>query len=137
MFNPKYRKEITSEHFKEEFACTGAQLISVVESLKGRLSSHVWYGADLRGAGHGGLQRIGADSELIEYCSKVDQFLSGVFLCIDSRYTSQNFQEIALETEDPPFRPIDCEGVLLEIRAFDTSYFEIYSEDQELSGSKA
>lgn len=134
LFNPKNRILVTSEYFKDEFVCSGPQLISVVESVKGRLPSHIWYGADIetvgKGASYYNLERIGSDSELIEYCSKVDQFFSGVFLYIDSRFESQNFQEIVLETEDPPYRPINCKGVLLEIRAFDTSYFEIYSEEE-------
>jgi hypothetical protein len=37
-----------------------------------------------------------------------------------------------LETEDEPFRSINCSGVLVEIRTFDTSYFEIYLEDAVL-----
>lgn len=56
----------------------------------------------------------------------------GSFLCIDSNFASQNIQGIELETEDKPFRSIACDGVFLEIRAFDTSYFEIYSEDKEI-----
>lgn len=35
-------------------------------------------------------------------------------------------------TEDEPFRSLDLNGVLIEIRAFDTSYFEIYSENKIL-----
>jgi hypothetical protein len=37
-----------------------------------------------------------------------------------------------IHTEDEQFRPLNLEGVLLEIRAFDTSFFEIYSEDGNL-----
>lgn len=45
---------------------------------------------------------------------------------------SQNIQGIELETEDQPFRSINCKGILIEIRTFDTSYFEIYAEDKHL-----
>jgi len=39
---------------------------------------------------------------------------------------------VELETEDKPFRSIDSDGILMEIRAFDTTYFGIYAEDLEL-----
>jgi hypothetical protein len=37
---------------------------------------------------------------------------------------------IELGTEDEPFRFISCNGALIEVRMFDTSYIEIYSEDE-------
>ena len=46
--------------------------------------------------------------------------------------SSQSFQDVELETEDEPFRPINANGILIEIRAFDTTYFEIYSDNKEL-----
>lgn len=39
---------------------------------------------------------------------------------------------VELETEDEQFRSLELEGILIEIRAFDASYFELYSEDLEL-----
>jgi len=60
------------------------------------------------------------------------QFIWGVFLCIDKKYSSQNVIGVELETEDKPFRSIDSDGILMEIRAFDTTYFGIYAEDLEL-----
>jgi hypothetical protein len=37
-----------------------------------------------------------------------------------------------LETEDKPFRSLACDGIFLEIRTFDTSYFEVYAEDKKI-----
>jgi hypothetical protein len=113
----------------------------MVNSIKGFLPQHIWYGADVEAVGKGAskynlnsiqLNVIGVDSQFIEYCSEIEQFIWGEFLCIDSNSSSQNMQNVELETEDEPFRSIDCAGVLIEIRAFDTTYFEIYSEGIEL-----
>ena len=142
MFKPKYRILITSKCFpQDEVICLGSQLISIVTSIKNDLSPHIWYGADVDAVGKGAkkynlnkiqLSLIGSDLQFINYCSEIDQFIWGDFLCIDSNFTSQSFQDIELETEDEPFRPINANGVLIEIRAFDTTYFEIYSDNKEL-----
>lgn len=55
-----------------------------------------------------------------------------MFLCIDNNLPSQDIYSVELETEDETFRSIACDGILLEIRTFDTTYFGIYSEDYEL-----
>jgi hypothetical protein len=142
MFNPKYRILLTTKCFpQDKVVCLGAQLISIIKSIKNFLPQHIWYGADVDGVGKGArkhnvnniqLNRIGDDLHFIEYCSEIEQFIWGVFLCIDSKFSSQNIQDVELETEDDPFRSIACDGILIEIRAFDTTYFEIYSEDMEL-----
>lgn len=142
MFNPKYRILIRSKCFpQDKVVCLGTQLISIVNSIKNFLPEHIWYGADVDAVGKGArkynlkgiqLNLIGADFQFIEYCSQIEQFIWGEFLCIDSNLSAQNIRNVELETEDEPFRPIDCTGVLMEIRAFDTTYFEIYSQDIEL-----
>ncbi len=139
MFNPKYRVLVTSKCFPhDKVICLGSQLISIVNFIKDMLPKHFWYGADINAVGKDAmrfnvndvrLNIIGTDSQFTEYCSQIDQFICGVFLCIDSNYFSQNIQEIQLETEDERFRSISCDGILLEIRTFDTTYFQLYSED--------
>jgi hypothetical protein len=142
MFNPKYRVLITSKSFpRDKIVCRGSQLISIVNSIKDFLPNHVWYGADVEAVGKGAMKHqlndiklnvIGTDLQFIDYCSKIEQFIWGVFLCIDSNVSSQNIQGVELETEDEPFRSIAYDGIIIEIRTFDTSYFEIYSEDRIL-----
>lgn len=139
MFNPKYRVLLTSKCFTEnEVVCLGTQLISIINSIKNFLPSHIWYGADVEAIGKGAMKHqlndiklnlIGIDLHFIEYCSVIDQFIWGIFVCIDVNFSNQNIHSIELETEDAPFRSIACDGVVIEIRTFDTSYFEIYSED--------
>lgn len=140
MFNPKYRVLLTKKCFpKDAVICRGAQLVSIVNSFKDFLPRHIWYGADVSAMGKGAMKHqlnaiqlntIGNDLNFIEYCSGIEQFIWGVFLCIDSNFSSQNIKGIELETEDEPFRSVACDGVIVEIRTFDTSFFVIYSDDQ-------
>ena len=142
MFNPKYRILLTSKYFPEDGVVgLGTQLISIINSIENYLTPHLWYGADVEAVGKGArkhglnniqLSKIGNDLQFIEYCSEIEQFIWGVFLCIDKNFSSQNIQGIELETEDKPFRSINTKGILVEIRAFDTTYFGIYAEKIEL-----
>jgi hypothetical protein len=141
MFDPKYRILLTSKCFPgDKVVCLGTQLISIVKLVGDLLPQHVWYGADIEAVGHGARKRnfsslqpnlIGTDLQLIEYCSEIEQFIWGEFLCVAPLF-SQNIQNIELETEDKPFRSIACDGILMEIRTFDTTYFGVYSEGDEL-----
>lgn len=142
MFNPKYRILITSKHFpKDGIVGLGTQLIAIINSIESCLTSHLWYGADVEAVGKGAkkydlnniqLRKIGSDLQFIAYCSEIEQFIWGVFLCIDKKFSSQSFYGIELETEDKPFRSINAKGILMEIRAFDTTYFAIYTESIDL-----
>ena len=137
MFNPKYRLLIPPESFPEDQCiCLGSQLISVINVLKKNLPAHTWYGADVQAVGKGGvdlsgfqLKSIGSDEQFISYCLNISQFIWGVFLCISKVCLPSN---VELGTEDEPFRSIPCSGILIEIRMFDTSYIEIYSEDENM-----
>ena len=51
-------------------------------------------------------------------------------MCVDYRYRTESLQNIELETEDEAYRAIDGIGILLEIRAFDATYFEVYLNDK-------
>jgi len=142
MFNPKYRILLTSKYFPEDGVVgLGTQLISIINTIESYLTPHLWYGADVEAVGKGAtkhglnniqLRGIGTDLQFIEYCSEIEQFIWGVFLCIDKNFSSQNIQGIELETEDKSFRSRNAKGILIEIRAFDTTYFCIYTEKIEL-----
>ncbi len=142
MFKPKYKISLTEKCFpKAKFVCLGSQLSSIISYIRDFLPKHTWYGADVDAIGKGAtkhnvnniqLNEIGSDLQFIDYCSEIEQFIWGVFLCINSNFSSQPIQSVELETEDEPFRSIPCDGVIFEIRTFDTSYFEIYSDDESL-----
>jgi hypothetical protein len=142
MFQPNYRIPITVQSFpKDNGICLGTQLSSIVQFIKNYLPDHLWYAADVDAIGkHANIEAfknykpslVGNDLQFIHYCSGIRQFIWGVFLCICNGIPSQEIENIELETEELPFRPIHCNGILLELRTFDTSYFEIYSEDQKI-----
>lgn len=142
MFKPKYRILITSKYFPEDRVVgLGTQLISILDSVKNYLPPHVWYASDVEAIGDNienqnlasiQISLIGTDLQFIQYCSGIDQFIWGVFLCVDKQFSSRNILGIQLETEDEPFRPINSNGIIMEIRAFDTTYFGIYTEELEL-----
>jgi|GEM_PF-875160 len=142
MFNPQYRILLTSKCFPEdEVVGLGTQLISIVNSIKHYLVPHLWYGADIESIqkiptkhdlNNIQLSVIGTDLQFIQYCSEIEQFIWGVFLCVDKNFSSQNIEGIELETEDKSFRSISAKGILIEIRAFDTTYFGIYTDNIEL-----
>ena len=103
---------------------------------------HFWCGADVEALGKGRikyclkdiqLKYIGSDAEFIDYCSEIAQFIWGVFVCLDQNFLSQDIQGIELETEDRPFRRIEAQGILIELRTFDTTYFCLYTDDLELA----
>lgn len=142
MFDPKYRLLIPAESFPEDRCiCLGSQLISVIHVLKKFLPAHAWYGADVQAVGKGGvdlnlsgfqLKSIGSDEQFVSYCLNISQFIWGVFLCFSKIFLPSNISNVELGTEDEPFRSIPCNGVLIEIRMFDTSYIEVYSEDGDM-----
>lgn len=121
--------------------CLGTQLLSIINVVKDLLPRHMWYQADVEAVGNDGialdihghhLTLIGSDFLFSRFCSEIESFYSGVFLCIDAKFSSQDIQNIELEATDDSFRPINLDGVLLEIIAFDASCFEIFSEDKKL-----
>ena len=89
MFNPQYRLLITKKCFpSDQFICLGSQLISIVNLLKNIIPTHIWYGADVDATGKGAkeldingfrLNLVGTDQQLVQYCSKITQFIWGYF----------------------------------------------------------
>lgn len=78
------------------------------------------------------LSEIGSDEALIKLSSQINQFLSGVFLAINKNTINLKIEQLKVGTEDEQFRSLPLEGILIEIRAFDTSLFEIYTEDKKI-----
>ena len=123
--------------FNQEFSCLGQQFANIIEILMKDIPAVVWYASDVDSIGDNSFishytspypQKIGSTEELLEFVKKVDQFLSGVFLAFPvdkGDVLSESFY-----TEDEPYRSIG--EAILEIRPFDTSYFEVYSYRKEL-----
>ena len=140
MFKPNFKLILDKDFFcPDKVVCLGSQMISIINFLKHILEPHTWYGADIDAFGKGVkkftldpkyIKKIGTDASLIKICSEIDQFLSGLFFAIQNKYSVQKSIALNISTEDEPFRPLNIEGILIEIRTFDTSYFEFFSEDE-------
>ena len=117
--------------------CLGEQLVQILETIEALIPEIIWYGADVEtngdrpwGLGLNGPipKKIGTTKDLIKMSKGVDQFQRGVFLAFSEDQGRQLSEE--LDTEDREFRNMG--KAIIEIRAFDTSYFEIYAHDFEL-----
>ena len=136
----QYLIRLNKEVFPQDpVVCLGSQLKSIVEKLSELMESHVWLAADVDALSpmpeklaidSFQLRKIGDDQLLINLCENIDQFLSGVFIAV--RLNNCKYSELPIGTEDEQFRSLSLDGVLLEIRAFDTSCFEMYSDDLDL-----
>lgn len=142
MYAPKYLIRLSPDKFKLTYAgCLCEQLRELLESAHQLLPPHHWYGADIDVDYYEKdfikhrdflIRKIGNSLALTEGILPERQFLSGVFMAISEGVSDDKIEAIEVGTEDDMFRSLDLDDVLLEIRAFDTSYFEVYSEEKEL-----
>jgi hypothetical protein len=70
--------------------------------------------------------KIGKAQELIQIASQIDQLFSGIFIAIPENIFDPDLNG-EFDTEDDPTE--DLGDAVIEIRAFDTSYFEVYYSD--------
>jgi len=139
MFEPKYLIRLNQKAFlHDQVVCLGSQLHSIIKIVNDLIEPHIWFGADIDaispipeklGIDSFQLRKIGDNFSLMNLCRNIDQFLSGVFLAVKEKNQNVKCHDFNIGTEDEQFRPLSIDGVLLEIRAFDTSYFELYSDD--------
>ncbi len=127
-------------------ACTGNQLTMIISSLKNVLKDYLWYIADIEynyyniNSFDDSKEKlptpkikpllIGNSEKLIEYLKNVDQFMSGVFLAVNNIDTKIKWpQDIIFDTENPtPY----LEQAEIDIRAIDTSFFEIFTSNEQI-----
>ncbi len=142
MFLPKYLICLDKKVFSHDPAvCLGSQLKSIVKNLSELIEPHIWFGTDIDaisplpkklGVDSFQLRKIGDGYTLINLCEKIHQFLSGVFIAVKEKNDNLKCPDLCIETEDEQFRSLNLDGVLIEIRALDTSCFELYSESKFL-----
>ena len=136
---PKYCTRLTGDVLERKLiSCTGQQLCKILRSLIKINVELTWYLADISTiskpkdwdvfTSNKPLLLGGADM-LIERCSMVEQFTSGVFLGVSKKEAGYSWSN-EYDTEDVAF--IDNEIAEIEIRAFDTTYFEVYSSNLEV-----
>ena len=122
---------------QSSLSCTGYQLSKLMRILELKKSKIYWYACDIEVVDNVNywLEFDGWRPRLLgNYLNKkkaienTSQFLSGVFLGVLGNHDFVWRDEYS--TEDPPFGEI--EAALLQIRAFDTTNFEIYSANQSI-----
>ena len=108
--------------------CLGSQLASLINIISGELGEIHWYAADVEANSFTQLpegrtlELVGNSQVLIDLALRVNQFNRGVFVCYGSR-DSTIYARDWIDTEDPC--DMDLGNSILEIRAFDVSFFEI------------
>lgn len=131
--------KLNGTHITQElFTCTGAQLSQLLNVIKAETKDCFWFVSDADSyeqlpdtlvVARGSYPALVGDTDvLIREVQDVDQFLSGVFLAIPTNLLPVFWSRIYL-TEDQTFQ--DMGNARFEIRAFDTSYFEIYAPSEE------
>jgi len=122
----------------DDVACLGRHVASVIREIEQIIPNAIWYVADvsvnqptpLELVGGAEPHLVGDSTRVIESCERVDQFLSGRFwacrvdtpLRVDGYRVRGRLFTDSVESE--------LGGAAFELRAFDTSYIEIYAEDE-------
>lgn len=128
-----YRVALFGPVFGDDVACLGRQLQEIVKTLYQVGVPQHWYYTDVETnnpssfSGASGVHEIGGFGQLLAAASSVDQFQQGVFLA--SHVPEPRFRENP-NTEDIEFANLGDADI--EIRAFDTTYFDVYAADQNL-----
>jgi hypothetical protein len=116
--------------------CLGSQLTQIVTLLNELLGDLTWYVADIDTVGESRYpstptpDRVGDSHQLVDLFQKVDQFLRGVFIAVKAEVVDPQLRT-DVDTEDPV--SVDLGDAIVEIRAFDTSYFEIITRDDRIA----
>lgn len=119
-------------------SCLGIHLKSILQILENQTHECVWFIADvdahqvISDSLTGKLQEpqaFGDTRKLINLSENVDQFLSGVFLAVPVQQVPNHWAH-SFSTERPPFD--EMESAMFEIRAFDTTFMEVFAVEKEL-----
>ncbi len=123
-------------HFDEsQIVCLGKQLSEIVSSIPNTDSTLQWYTADVTPSANpvfssrNTAQHLGDSNRLIQESNSFSQFESGVFMAVPSSLLSPDFRD-PIYTEDEV--EINIGDSKVELRVFDTSFFEILSDDDSI-----
>lgn len=130
--------QLKAEDFGSTAAsCLGWHIAEVVRAVSAARPSLTWYVADIQTSGYqfpvGGQaipSFIGGADTLVTMALRVDQFESGVFVGVPDNILYPQFREGGLWTEDDELA--DLGDALIEIRAFDTTFISVVSNDEAL-----
>ncbi len=134
----KYFLKIKPSQISSDLCGTKSQLTIIINLIHQYNSKVKWYLADIETIPEGWLNLsanhtpyyIGNSNELINKLDDKYQVIFAVFICFNEVYENKNWTRAYWsEDNDVP----DLQGALLEIRPFDTSYYEIYSSDYQIT----
>jgi hypothetical protein len=124
--------------FGDTTACLGQQLIELLRAIEAVQPGLKWYGADVAAVGPSPMplrepvpSLIGDTEALIQAARLVVQFESGVFVGVPDSLRAPAFRIGGLWTEDED--DADLGDAVVEVRAFDTSYWSIGTADAKLT----
>ncbi len=135
---PELMLKVTSKCLdNDSVECTGEQLSMLVNIISVTFEDLTWYASDVDMMPYmdfwkmyhdDDLKIVGETKKLEDMSRIVPQFLSGVFIAIQNSDIGgpsiKNFS-----TEEEMF--VDIGNASIQIRAFDTSYFEVYLSKKE------
>lgn len=121
----------------EQVNCTGEQLARLIAALPPDNNDVIWWAADVdttTGVPHwypGGFTytEIGGTDTLIDVSRSIQQYLSGVFIAVPKKY---RHLIPGTEGDTEGAVPFTSEYSIIEVRAFDTTYFLVAVRDLEL-----
>lgn len=138
MNNDLYGLIVTGEDINgDNFSCSGEQLALLLCEIEKIKNNIVWFASDFSWktgciGENGHPEKLGSSDKTIDTLRSVEQFFSGVLLGFDANKLPVSFAKHRF-TEDERF--IDNQDAYVEIRLFDTSYFEVYfSEKGSITG---
>lgn len=116
------------------FSCEGSQIALIIEAFGEIVQQCSWFVSDIDDQIDGPRlfpenvkipALIGGRDEIVRFLRRVSQFVWAVFLAVPVDSLPVQWGEIG--AEDVLFR--DIGGAIVEIRAFDSSFIQIYARD--------
>lgn len=135
---PTFIIRLSGEHFQSEIGCLGKQLVQILTCIQHETSNFTWFAFDVFGSSNQPSEvlfpkpysEILNTEELIEKAEEIVQFHSGVFIGIrEGKEIGWNSNTLPETEESEGLQHPEAE---LEIRPFDTSYFEVYGIDIDI-----
>jgi hypothetical protein len=125
----------------DKVSCTGEQLAMILKEVESQLDEPTWYAVDVLARNYYCLElyeqkegrqipfKVGTTQDLVNFALPVPQFESGIFLAVPTSLGPNiTWSPNSFNTEDQEF----IEPCTFMIRAFDTSYFEVLSKDEDI-----
>ena len=121
-----FKMLIDKAKHQADYSCSGLQLAKILSLFLNSEMLFSWYVFDTQNPSFNSPVDYYENTPLLmDKVSKVEQFMSGVFIAVKAGDdVNWNERHLPVTEED---EGIQHEKAILEIRAFDTTYFEVYS----------